>query len=63
MVNESELHKAEMNSFKLYALLKAASFSSDELETVDVKALFELAYDLSVPVSCYLQTQVEALSK
>ncbi|VTP13193.1 hypothetical protein PUATCC27989T_01027 [Phytobacter ursingii] len=50
-----DIQLAELKSFQLYALLKAAAFAADELEESEVKALFELAYDLSVPVSTFLQ--------
>ena len=51
-----DVQLAELKSFQLYTLLKAAAFSSDELEPSETKALFDLAYDLSVPVSNFLQS-------
>lgn len=56
MAKEIDVQQAELESFQLYALLKAAAFSSDELEPSETKALFELAYSLSVPVSCFMQS-------
>jgi hypothetical protein len=55
MAKEIDVQQAELESFQLYALLKAVAFSSDELEPSETKALFELAYSLSVPVSCFMQ--------
>ncbi|HEO9916651.1 hypothetical protein CRX67_09510 [Enterobacteriaceae bacterium A-F18] len=55
MAKESELQRASLSGYKLFALLKVAAFAADELEESEVKALFELAYDLSVPVSIFLQ--------
>ncbi|EHF8255999.1 hypothetical protein B8Z58_001823 [Enterobacter roggenkampii] len=56
MAKESELQRASLSGYKLFALLKVAAFAADELEPSETKALFELAYDLSVSVSNFLQS-------
>lgn len=55
MAKAIDIQETELKSFQLYSLLKAASFSADELEPIEVKSLFELAYQLSIPVSCFMQ--------
>ncbi|POP41766.1 hypothetical protein CHU32_24705 [Superficieibacter electus] len=63
MKKESELQSASLAGYKLFALLKVAAFSGEELEPIEAKAIFELAYDLSVPVSSFiLSLEQEALN-
>lgn len=52
---ETELQTASIASYKLYALLKAAAFSAEELETDESKEIFKMALSLSEPVTTYLQ--------
>jgi len=59
MAKAIDVQETELKMFQLYFLLKIASFSSDELEPIEVKSLFELAYQLSIPVSCFMQTLEE----
>lgn len=56
MTKEIYIQETELKSYQLYSLLKVASLSSDELEPLEVKSLFELAYQLSIPINCFMQT-------
>ena len=63
MASEIDIQETELKSYQLYLLLIVASLSSDELEPSEVKSLFELAYQLSIPISCFMQTlESEALN-
>lgn len=59
MAKQSELQKASQAGYKLFALTKAAQYGSEELETSEVSALFELACDLSECVVSFLQSLEE----
>lgn len=55
MDKPSELKKVSQSGYKLLALAKAAMYASEDLETAETAALFELAYDLSDRIVVFLQ--------
>lgn len=57
MAKATELKKASESAYKLLALTKIAAYACDHLETNEVIALFDLAYDLSDKVTVFLLNQ------